>query len=109
MEHKLSEALVDAGYCQSLHDYSMFTKKEKGDIVVLLVFVDDLLITGSSDSLIQQAKRVLHQKFKVKDLGELKFFLGIEVLRSHKGILLNQRKYALQLISDLGLGGAKPV
>lgn len=44
----------------------------------------------------------------MKDLGELKYFLGIEVLRSSKGVLLNQRKYALQLVLDLGLGGAKP-
>ncbi|XP_075076555.1 uncharacterized protein LOC142163195 [Nicotiana tabacum] len=49
------------------------------------------------------------KKFKVKDLGELEFFLRIEMLRSHKVILLNQRKYALQLILDLELGGAKPV
>ncbi|XP_070005233.1 uncharacterized protein [Nicotiana sylvestris] len=56
-----------------------------------------------------KTKRVLHQKFKVKDLGELEFFLGIEMLRSHKVILFNQRKYALQLILDLELGGAKPV
>lgn len=46
---------------------------------------------------------------KVKDLGELKYFLGIEVLRSQKGILLNQRKYALEMVSDVGLSGAKSV
>lgn len=78
---KLLEALVDTGYCQRLHDYSMFTKREKSDIVVVLVYVDDLLITVNSDSLIQETNRVLHQKFKVKYLGELKFFLGIGVLR----------------------------
>lgn len=50
----------------------------------------------------------MHQKFKVKDLGSLKFFLGIEVLRSAKGVLLNQRKYILELISEMGLGGARP-
>ncbi|XP_019240256.1 PREDICTED: uncharacterized protein LOC109220259, partial [Nicotiana attenuata] len=47
-------------------------------------------------------------QFRVKDLGELKYFLGIEVLRSKTGILLNQRKYILELISELGLSGAKP-
>nr|XP_016505380.1 PREDICTED: uncharacterized mitochondrial protein AtMg00810-like [Nicotiana tabacum] len=44
----------------------------------------------------------------MKDLGELKFFFGIEFARSHKGILMNQRKYALELVSECGLGGAKP-
>ncbi|XP_019226928.1 PREDICTED: uncharacterized protein LOC109208297 [Nicotiana attenuata] len=59
--------------------------------------------------MIDEAKKVMNQQFKVKDLGELRFFLGIEVLRSQQGIMLNQRKYTLELISELGLSGAKPV
>ncbi|XP_059295496.1 uncharacterized mitochondrial protein AtMg00810-like [Lycium ferocissimum] len=59
--------------------------------------------------MIQELKSSLHSKFKIKDLGNLKYFLGIEVLRSKTGILLNQRKYALELISDSRLSGAKPV
>nr|XP_016473436.1 PREDICTED: uncharacterized mitochondrial protein AtMg00810-like [Nicotiana tabacum] len=55
-----------------------------------------------------QAKSALHKQFKVKDLCELRYFLGIEVLRSHQGILLNQRKYTLELNSEMGLSGAKP-
>ncbi|XP_019227336.1 PREDICTED: uncharacterized protein LOC109208658 [Nicotiana attenuata] len=106
---KLSEALIAAGYIQSLHDYSLFTKRKNEDFVAVLIYVDDLLITGNSTQFINETKEVLHQQFKVKDLGDLKYFLGIEVLRSKSGILLNQRKYCLQLIFDLGLGGAKLV
>lgn len=50
----------------------------------------------------------LKLKFKMKDLGEVKFFLGIEFVRSRKGIIMSQRKYALELISELGLSGTKP-
>ncbi|KAF3646374.1 putative adenylate isopentenyltransferase 5, chloroplastic-like [Capsicum annuum] len=50
----------------------------------------------------------LHQQFKMKDLGDLKYLLGIEVLRSTSGIILNQRKYILELIADTGLSGSKP-
>lgn len=78
-------------------------------MVVLLIYVDDLLITGSSVSMINELKMLLHQNFKMKDLGVLKYFLGIEVMRLNKGIILNQRKYALELIADLGLGDAKSV
>lgn len=77
--------------------------------MILLIYVDDILLTGSSTKLIDEAKKYLHSQFKVKDLGELKYFLGIEVLRSQHGILMNQRKYTLELISDVGLAGAKPV
>lgn len=86
---KLIDALVNAGFSQSNHDYSLFTLKEQYDIVIVLVYVDDLLITGISTTLIERAKHVLNHKFKMKDLGEMKFFLGIEVLRSTKGVLLN--------------------
>uniref|UniRef100_A0A3Q7EGE7 Reverse transcriptase Ty1/copia-type domain-containing protein n=1 Tax=Solanum lycopersicum TaxID=4081 RepID=A0A3Q7EGE7_SOLLC len=69
---------------------------------------NDLLLTGNSHQLIQELKDSLHSRFKMKNLGDLKYFLGIEILRSKTGILLNQRKYALELISDTGLSGAKP-
>lgn len=106
---KLTEALIRGGYVQSKYDYSLFTKRDGGNMVVLLIYVDDLLITGSSASMIDELKQFLHLNFKMKDLGVLKFFLGIEIMRSNKGIILNQRKYALELIADLGLGEAKSV
>nr|XP_033508801.1 uncharacterized mitochondrial protein AtMg00810-like [Nicotiana tomentosiformis] len=85
------------------------SQKKGDDFVAVLIYVNDLLITGNNEELINETKVVLHQKFEMKDLGDLKYFLGIEVVRSKEGILLNQRKYYLQLISDLGLSGTKPV
>nr|XP_019068974.1 uncharacterized protein LOC109120063 [Solanum lycopersicum] len=78
-------------------------------MIVILVYVDDLLITGNSSRMVQEAKDTLHKNFKMKDLGSLRYFLGIEILKSKEGLLLNQRKYALQLISEAGLSGAKTV
>ncbi|XP_039001337.1 uncharacterized mitochondrial protein AtMg00810-like [Hibiscus syriacus] len=104
---KLTKALLEAGYMQSKYDYLMFTKQQGSDIVVLLIYVDDLLITGSSEKLIAELKHILNKNFKMKDLGELKCFLGLEVLRSKEGIVLNQRKYALEFIEETGVGGAK--
>ncbi|XP_016561450.1 uncharacterized mitochondrial protein AtMg00810-like [Capsicum annuum] len=59
--------------------------------------------------MIQEANDTLNQNFKMKDLGALRYFLGIELLKSKEGILLNQRKYALQLLSEEGLSGPKTV
>ncbi|XP_070020087.1 uncharacterized mitochondrial protein AtMg00810-like [Nicotiana sylvestris] len=86
----------------------MFTKHNGSDLVVVLVYVDDLLITCNNIMLLNQTKTDLQKNFKMKDLGELKFFLGIEVARSKEGIVISQRKYALELISESGLGVAKP-
>ncbi|KAL3376952.1 hypothetical protein AABB24_003396 [Solanum stoloniferum] len=106
---KLTNALMQSGFTQSKLDYSLFTKTNStGDIVIILIYVDDLLITGSSDRLIQEAKDTLHHNFKMKDLGELRYFLGIEFARSKDGILMNQRRYALELVSECGLAGSKP-
>ncbi|XP_018625461.1 uncharacterized mitochondrial protein AtMg00810-like [Nicotiana tomentosiformis] len=96
------------GFIQNNHDYSLFTLKKPEGMVIILVYVDDLLITGSNDQLITEAKEILHRQFKLKDLGELKYFLGIKILRSVIGVVLNQRKYVLELIYEMGLSGAKP-
>ncbi|XP_069150530.1 uncharacterized mitochondrial protein AtMg00810-like [Solanum lycopersicum] len=105
---KLSEALLESDFVQSSLDHSLFIKRKGSDMVVILVYVDDMLVTGSNLRLIEHTKAILHKAFKIKDLGELKFFWGMEFSRSVKGILMNQMKYALKIISDLGLGNAKP-
>lgn len=66
------------GFLQSHYDYSLFTKRIGSELIVILVYVDDLLITGSSYNLIQQVRKDLQSRFKMKDLRELKYFLGIE-------------------------------
>lgn len=69
----------------------------------LLVYVDDILISGSDLQLIEELKGVLKSHFHLKDLGHLRYFLGLEVVRDANGIMLNQRKYALELITESGL------
>ncbi|KAK8954800.1 hypothetical protein KSP39_PZI002048 [Platanthera zijinensis] len=80
-----------------------------GRMVIILVYVDDIILTGDDSSGILQIKEVLRTTFEVKDLGPLKYFLGIEVARSKQGISLSQRKYTLDLLSDTGLLGCSPV
>lgn len=68
--------------------------------MIILIYVYDLLITKSSIELIQEAKDTLHHNFKMKDLGELSYFLDIEFTKSKYGILMIQGKYLLELISE---------
>ncbi len=70
---------------------------------------DDLIITRDSDADIFDLKKFLKQKFKIKDLGELRYFLDIEVIQSPKRIWLLQRQYALNKLSKYGMTGCKPI
>jgi hypothetical protein len=71
---------VTSGFQTSNADFSLYVKKIDHGIVVIIIYVDDLIITGDSDVNIFDLKKFLKQKFKMKDLGELRYFLGIEVI-----------------------------
>ena len=105
---KFSKALIQLGFVQSEADYSLFTRQQGESFIALLVYVDDVLIASNDKDKVDQFKVLLDQKFKLKDLGDLKFFLGLEVARTDKGIALCQRKYALEVLSDAGMLGCKP-
>jgi hypothetical protein len=68
-----------------------------------------LIITGINDADIFDLKKLLKQKFEMKDLGKLHYFFGIEVIQFPKGIWLLQRKYALNKLSEYGMMGCKPI
>ncbi|GJW86918.1 putative RNA-directed DNA polymerase [Tanacetum coccineum] len=82
---KLTFTLIENGFSQSKFDYSLYTKFDKGVFLALLVYVDDIII-----------------------IGKLKYYLGIEVIDTDKGICLNQRKYVLDLLSEYGMFACKP-
>ncbi|WJZ84138.1 hypothetical protein VitviT2T_003758 [Vitis vinifera] len=106
---KFSEAIQFADYAQSRADYSLFTRKQGKSFTALLIYVDDILIIGNDPVSIPTTKFFLHSHFHLKDLGDLKYFLGIEVSASKNEIFISQRKHALEIIEDAGLLGAAPI
>lgn len=106
---KLTLTLKEAGFVQRKSDYSLYVRSKNNSISVLLVYVDDIILTGNNESELESIKAWFSSKFKLKDLGKLKYFLGIEVLYSDKGITLSQRKYCLELLDEFGMLAAKPV
>ncbi|XP_019057634.1 PREDICTED: uncharacterized protein LOC109116512 [Tarenaya hassleriana] len=105
---KLTLVLLNAAYTHCKSDHSMFVKRRGTSIVVILIYVDDILVTGNDVTLFSELKEVLQAEFQIKDLGEMKYFLGIEVARSQMGIQICQRKYTLEMLEEFGLLGCKP-
>ncbi|KAF5447682.1 hypothetical protein F2P56_033214 [Juglans regia] len=100
------------GYCpkgETRVYHSLFTLTTSTSIVLVLLYVDDILVTSNDLSQIEIFEKILSAHFKTKDLSSLKYFLGLEVARSPTGIFLNQRKYALDILSDNGQLGAQTV
>lgn len=85
-----------------------FYKKSKPEHYYCLVYVDDIIITGNNLTEINQFKTYLKTQFDMKDLGTLKYFLGIEIAHSSKGLHLTQRKYTLDLLRETWKLWAKP-
>jgi histone deacetylase 1/2 len=96
---KIRQYLVTSGFQTSNADISLYVKKTDHGIVVIIIYVDGLIIIGDSDADIFDLKKLLKQKFEMKDLGELRYFLGIEVIQSPKGIWLLQRQSLLEILS----------
>ncbi|KAK3009525.1 hypothetical protein RJ639_014941 [Escallonia herrerae] len=104
----LSTALRSYGFLQSHADHTLFTYR-KGDVFLsVLVYVDDLTLAGNNSTAYSSFKKYLNNCFKLKDLGPLKYFLGIEAARGPCGLFLSQRKYALDILSESGLSASKP-
>ena len=79
-----------------------------GKLSILIIYVDDIIVTGDNQLEINNLKCMLAKEFEIKNLGNLRYFLGMEVARSKEGISVSQRKYTLDLLKTTGMLGCKP-
>ena len=95
--------MKESGYKQSQGDHTLFIKHSiaRGGIV-LLVYVDDIIVTGNDEREKHEVKQRLATEFEIKELGKLKYFLGIEVPYSTQGIFISQQKYVTDLLAETG-------
>jgi histone deacetylase 1/2 len=104
----LSAKLQDFGFIPSKADTSLFLYNKSRVTIFVLIYVDDIIVTSSSDRAISVLLQDLNAHFAIKDLGALHFFLGIEVKRTADGLLLTQAKYAHDLLAKVGMLDCKP-
>ncbi|RVW19866.1 Retrovirus-related Pol polyprotein from transposon RE1 [Vitis vinifera] len=107
---RFSSVVQEFGMLRSTADHSVFYHHNSlGQCIYLVVYVDDIVITGSDQDGIQKLKQHLFTHFQTKDLGKLKYFLGIEIAQSSSGVVLSQRKYALDILEETGMLDCKPI
>ncbi|GMP81639.1 hypothetical protein CsSME_00036279 [Camellia sinensis var. sinensis] len=105
---RFGKAVISCGFSQSQADHTIFYKHSKNNkIAILIVYVDDIILTGNDEAELAALKEKLAKEFHIKDLGALKYFLGMEFARSKEGIFVNQRKYVLDLFGETGMLGYK--
>ena len=104
---KFSSTIQKLSFTSSTHDYGLFTRKRETGITLLILYVDDMIITGDDITGISDLKQSLSHHFEMKDLGRLNYFLGLEVLSDSAGYYLSQAKYASDILARAGLSDCK--
>jgi len=106
---RLSTKLQELGFKSSKADTSLFFYNSGGVTMFMLVYVDDIILVSSDHSAVPMLLKDLNMDFALKDLGELHYFLGIEVNKIQNGILLTQEKYVNDVLQRVGMKDCKPV
>ncbi|KAL5823155.1 hypothetical protein ACOSQ4_021055 [Xanthoceras sorbifolium] len=107
---RFTKVMLNLGFKQSQGDHTLFVRHSPlGGVTALLVYVDDIIVTGDDMEGIDRLKKCLVKEFEIKELRRLKYFLGIEVAHSRQGIFISQQKYVIDLLKDTGKLGCKPV
>jgi hypothetical protein len=100
--------IATVSFSPSRCDSLLFIYKQGDDTAFLLLYVDDIVLTASSDGLLQQIIASLHKEFAMTDLGALNYFLGVSVTRDSSGMFLSQRKYAMEILERAHMVGCNP-
>ena len=104
----LHKYLIENNFVQSNVDHCLYIKYVDGKLVIILVWVDDLIIAARNDILMSDTKQMLKDKFHMKDLGRLSYFLGIHFEQGVDYVRMNQRKYLVKLLEKFEMSNCKP-
>ena len=107
--YELRKFLIASGFHNSHADTSLFVLNTGGNLLYLLVYVDDIILTSNDDTMVHKFMQLLAHQFSLKDMGHLSYFLGMEVIPNDHGILLSQQSYIVYLFTRIKMMDAKPV
>ncbi|GKA73036.1 putative ribonuclease H-like domain-containing protein [Tanacetum coccineum] len=103
----LSTYLLENGFRRGIIDKTLFIKKDKGDILLVQVYVDDIIFGSTKKSLCTEFESLMHKKFHMSSMGELTFFLGLQVMQRDDGIFIRQDKYVADILEKFNFSSVK--
>jgi histone deacetylase 1/2 len=106
---RLCSQLIKLGFTPSKGDTSLFYYHQGSHTMFVLIYVDDIVVASSSTAATQALLRDLEQQFALKDLGNLHYFLGIEIKRSSDALIMSQTRYASDILKRSGMDKCKPI
>ncbi|KAJ9555222.1 hypothetical protein OSB04_009836 [Centaurea solstitialis] len=104
----LSSYLLENKFERGVIDKTLFIKRTKTDMLLVQIYVDDIIFGSTRDDMCKEFEELMHKKFKMSSMGELTFFLGLQVKQKTDGIFINQSKYVASMLQKFGMNDAKP-
>ena len=104
---RLSNFLLEKEFSRGKVDTTLFIKRKHNDILLVQIYVDDIIFGSTNDSLCKEFSLDMQSEFEMSMMGELKYFLGLQIKQTQEGIFINQSKYCKELIKRFGMDSAK--
>nr|GEW17440.1 hypothetical protein [Tanacetum cinerariifolium] len=90
-------------------DNTLFTKKKSSNLIIVQIYVDDIIFGSTCQDMCDEFSKIMHDKFEMSMMGELNFFLGLQIKQMEDGIFFNQSKYIKEMLKKFGLKDSKPI
>ncbi|GJZ32000.1 retrovirus-related pol polyprotein from transposon TNT 1-94 [Tanacetum coccineum] len=100
---ELSKFLISKGFTKGIIDPTLFTIKYGEDILLVQIYVDDIIFGSTNPKFSKRFEKLMHGRFEMSLMGEMKFFLGLQIHQSPRGIFINQAKYTLEILKKHGM------
>jgi hypothetical protein len=106
---RLKAFLVKHEYKMGMVDNTLFTKKKSSDLIIVQIYVDDIIFGSTCQDMCDDFAKIMHDEFEMSMMGELNFFLGLQIKQMEDGIFFNQSKYIKEMLKKFGLEESKPM
>ena len=107
--NRIDKYFLENNFTKCPYEHALYVKIKDGDILIVCLYVDDLIFTGSNPRMFDEFKKVMTQEFEMTDIGLMAYYLGIEVKQKEEGIFISQESYAREILKKFKMNDCKPI